>query len=198
MPLKLKGATSGDITLDVPAAAGTNTLTFPAKTGNIITSADSGTVTQAMLGSGVAGNGPAFYAYLNADQTITSSTFTKVQLTQELFDTNNNFDSASNYRFTPTVAGYYQINACMSGFNSTSPTRCFATIYKNGSQYGYGTDVPVTGGTATSTGATLVYLNGSTDYIEMYAYIVATTAKVSSAGGAATYTYMTGSLVRAA
>lgn len=49
MPVKLKGATSGDITLDVPAAAGTNTLTLPAKTGNIITSADTGTVTPTML-----------------------------------------------------------------------------------------------------------------------------------------------------
>ncbi len=38
MPLKLKGATSGDITLDVPAAAGTNTLTLPAATGNVLAS----------------------------------------------------------------------------------------------------------------------------------------------------------------
>lgn len=52
MPVALKGSTSGQVTLDVPATAGTNTLTLPAKTGNIITSADSGTVTTTMLASG--------------------------------------------------------------------------------------------------------------------------------------------------
>lgn len=49
--LALKGATSGTITLTPTAIAGTNTLTIPAKTGNIITSADSGTVTSGMLAS---------------------------------------------------------------------------------------------------------------------------------------------------
>lgn len=38
MPLKLSGATSGTVTLDVPAAAGTNTATLPAVTGNVIVS----------------------------------------------------------------------------------------------------------------------------------------------------------------
>ena len=35
--IKLKGATSGDITIDVPAVAGTNTLTLPASTGTVLT-----------------------------------------------------------------------------------------------------------------------------------------------------------------
>ena len=37
MPLVIKGSSSGQVTVDVPAAAGTNTLTFPAATVNIIT-----------------------------------------------------------------------------------------------------------------------------------------------------------------
>lgn len=49
--LVLKGSTSGQITVTPTAVAGTNTLTLPAKTGNIITSADSGTVTGTMLAS---------------------------------------------------------------------------------------------------------------------------------------------------
>ena len=49
--IQLNGATSGSVTLTPPAVAGTNTLTLPAKTGNIITSADSGTVTGTMLAS---------------------------------------------------------------------------------------------------------------------------------------------------
>ncbi len=36
--IKLKGSTSGDITISAPAVAGTNTLTLPAETGSVITS----------------------------------------------------------------------------------------------------------------------------------------------------------------
>jgi hypothetical protein len=42
----LKGSTSGDVTITVPAEAGTNTLTLPAGTGNIITNTTAGTTLQ--------------------------------------------------------------------------------------------------------------------------------------------------------
>ena len=38
--IKLKGSTSGDITISAPAVAGTNTLTLPAKTGTVQTTSD--------------------------------------------------------------------------------------------------------------------------------------------------------------
>ena len=43
MPLVIKGSSSGQVTVDVPAAAGTNTLSLPAESGNIITSVTTGT-----------------------------------------------------------------------------------------------------------------------------------------------------------
>ena len=46
MALVIKGSSSGQITVDVPAAAGTNTLTLPANTGNIITNKTAGTIIQ--------------------------------------------------------------------------------------------------------------------------------------------------------
>tara|TARA_R100001082_G_scaffold108128_1_gene82963 strand:+ start:221 stop:799 length:579 start_codon:yes stop_codon:yes gene_type:complete len=46
MPLVIKGSSSGQVTVDVPAAAGTNTLTFPAATGNVITNKTAGTIIQ--------------------------------------------------------------------------------------------------------------------------------------------------------
>lgn len=64
--LDFKGITSGTITLVAPSAAGTNTITFPAITGNLITDADTGTVTNSMLvndsltvtaGTGLSGGG---------------------------------------------------------------------------------------------------------------------------------------------
>jgi hypothetical protein len=198
MPIKLNSTGGGSVTLTTPATATDYTATFPANTGNVVTTGSSAVVTQTMLATNVAGNGPAFSAYLSADQTITSSTFTKVQLNAELFDTNSNFDTATNYRFTPTVAGYYQINFIMSAFDSTSPTRCLSVLYKNGSTYTYGSDYSATAGIGTSVGSAVVYMNGSTDYLELYAFITATTAVISTAGSSSAYTNMSGALVRAA
>ena len=198
MPVKFNGSTSGYTQVQAAAVAGSGTLTLPTATGNLIGTGDTGTVTQTMIGTNVVGNGPAFSAYLSTNQTITSSTFTKVQLNAELFDTNSNFDPTTNYRFTPTVSGYYQIGWAVSGFASTSPTRCLSTLYKNGNPYAYGNDHVATSGTGTSVGSVVVSMNGSTDYLELYGLITATTAIISTSGGASIYTYMSGALVRSA
>lgn len=198
MPVKLNSTSGGSVTLTTPSTASDFTATFPANTGNVVTTGSSAVVSQAMLASGVAGNGPAFSAALTVNQTITSSTFTKVQLNSELFDTNSNFDPTTNYRFTPTVSGYYQIGWAVSGFASTSATRNLSTLYKNGTPYAYGNDHVATAGIGTSVGSVVVFMNGSTDYLELYGLITATTAIISTSGGASIYTYMSGALVRAA
>jgi hypothetical protein len=121
-------------------------------------------VTQAKLASGVAGNGPAFSAYLGSAQTLSSGTFTKIQCNTEEFDTNSNYNTV-NHRFTPTVAGYYQFNASIGVV--TTQTGILIAFYKNG---GYFKQVQNTGSVSTSTtsGSALIYCNGSTDYVEMY------------------------------
>jgi hypothetical protein len=154
------------------------------------------TIVQADLAAGVAGNGPAFSAYLSSNQSITSNVATKVAFNAELFDTASCFDTATNYRFTPTVAGYYQINGGLNAASSTTATRAYGMIYKNGSLYIQGSDgSPITGGTC-STASAVIYLNGSTDYVEFYALIVAAAASIFGSGS--TYTYFSGAMVRAA
>jgi len=161
----LTGNTSGAITVAAPAVAGTNTLTLPATTGNIVTTGDSSTITQGMIGSNVAGTGPAFSAYNAGTQAVSAATLTKVVFNSENFDTNSNFDSTTNYRFTPTVAGYYQINV---GIYYQGTNNGFILLYKTGSVLSRlaGTQ----SGLAMLSGSALVNMNGSTDYLEMYAY----------------------------
>jgi hypothetical protein len=193
MPIKLKGATSGDVTLDVTAVAGTNTLTLPAKTGNLITSADTATVTQTMIGAGVAGNGPAFGAYQSSAQTaLAAGTWTKIVFQTEEFDTASCFDNATNYRFTPNVAGYYQINGAAQINGSTSGFA--ASIYKNGTTLKTGTYVSATATQPLSVVSSIVYLNGSTDYVELWGYSVSSLATFASQSA----TYFNGFLARAA
>jgi len=141
----VSGDTSGAVTLAVPAVAGTNTVTIAAQTGTLNAA------------------GPAFSAYQSTSQTGTSGVATKVTLDVEAFDTNNNFASS---RFTPTVAGYYQING-KARLNGTGLTDSTVSIFKNGSQLIIGTYTAT--GLAFSVVSTVVYLNGSTDYVELYA-----------------------------
>lgn len=151
-----------------------------------------GSIVQAELATGVAGTGPAFSAYPSGTQSVTSGVYTKVICNTEEFDTANAFDSTTNYRFQPTVAGYYQVNGCVSP-NGTSTSSCVAAIYKNGAAAKYGPYIQTIN--ANSAASALIYMNGSTDYIELYAYITAT---VASLGNGASSTYFQASLVRAA
>jgi len=121
-------------------------------------------ITQPELAANVVGNGPAFSAYQSTTQAFSGATFTKVAYQTEEFDTASAFDSTTNYRFTPLVAGYYYITGSCS-FGGASNTKQVA-IYKNGSNYKQGADVTATAATATC----LVFLNGSTDYVEVYAF----------------------------
>ena len=124
------------------------------------------------LPSGISGqNYPAFEAYLSADQTIADDTFTKININTEVFDTDNCYDNATNYRFTPTVAGKYFVYFNVCGINSGSA----ATLNTNGAIYKNGT---------ISNSSSLVFnsnqyggscmviqitdFNGSTDYVEFY------------------------------
>jgi hypothetical protein len=136
-----------------------------------------GTVTQADLATPVAGTGPAFSAYQNSAQgAFTSGTTVKILFDTEEWDTNNNFVSS---RFTPTVAGFYQLNACVRV--DGSPSRIIAMIYKNGSQYKTGSDVALSAAVNNLVNS-LVYANGSTDYFEIYAYAVGGTPTLTATG----------------
>jgi len=107
---------------------------------------------------------PTFSAYLGTNQTVLTGQ-TKITLNTELWDTNSNYDNATNYRFTPTVAGYYQVNWYANTTGSVSLLQC--SIWLNGANVGAGSE-PTTGNA--SQVATLIYMNGSTDYIEFYFY----------------------------
>jgi hypothetical protein len=143
------------------------------------------------------GTGPAFsVARTTSNQNIPASTWTKIQFQTEEFDTNNNFDSTTNYRFTPTVAGYYQINLSpFVSFSSGGPSVVGSSIYKNGALYKIG----FTNGSGFPYGslvtAAVVYMNGSTDYIEGYVFSNSSAA-VLIAGSSDSY--MTGALIRSA
>jgi len=135
--------------------------------------------------------GPAFQVNIGSAQTISSTTFTKLQYNTVVFDTNSNFNTSTN-RFTPTVAGYYLVIAAFQSA-SGSPTQMVCGIYKNGSAYMYGNNVVATAPQALNVTA-LVYCNGSTDYLEACGYQTA----AGSFLALSTATYFQGYLARSA
>jgi hypothetical protein len=179
----ISGDTSGAITLAAPAVAGTNTITLPAATGTVM----------------VSGNMPAFSATMSADQTIGTSA-TKITFNTKTgangFDTNNNYDATTNYRFTPTVAGYYQINFSLSTVPASGAAsgQFYFYIYKNGSSYLQQRTYYASAGNFLGCQlANVIYCNGSTDYIEAYASGVSQSMIIYSA-----YSGFSGAMVRSA
>ena len=182
--VKVQGNISGTGTLTI-AAPNTNTdrvLTLPDEAGTVLTTAT----------PGVPVNGPAFSAYGTGNQIITTTTWTKAVLSLENFDTNSNFDTAT-YRFEPTVAGYYQLNAAtIMQSGSANLTFTAGVLYKNGVPSSYGTYAAIAStnvfGIVVSD---ILYMNGSTDYVEFFIYGIATTPFASNHR-------LTGALVRTA
>jgi hypothetical protein len=144
-----------------------------------------GSVVQADIATNVAGTGPAFSAYASAGTSLGADAYTKITLAVEDFDTNNNFASS---RFTPTVAGYYSFH----GSVGASGAYVQAALYKNGSRIVSGTYYNA-GTSQTSHVSGLFYMNGSTDYVELYAYAG---VAVTSASGASSV-FLHGFLARA-
>jgi shikimate kinase len=142
-------------------------------------------ITQPELATGVAGTGPAFSAYANAVQTVSNNTFTKISFQVEDFDTASAFDNVTNYRFTPQVAGYYQANGLLFLTGTATTTQEVVALFKNGTTFARLTDngpssALASNGSTTFGNSILVYLNGSTDYIELYGYYNGGTATFSS------------------
>jgi hypothetical protein len=138
--------------------------TTPLTGTEVVPLVQSGTTKKATVSDIRGSGGPTFSAYLGTNQSVSTGQ-TKIQLNTELWDTNSNYDNATNYRFTPTVVGYYQVNWYANTTGSASLIQ--ASVYLNGANIAAGAE-PTTGNA--SQVATLVYMNGSSDYIEFYLY----------------------------
>lgn len=172
---------TGTFTIAAPNSNVDRTLTLPDETGTLYSSGSA-----IRLQKGV----PAFSAYQSTLQSVTNAVV-KIQFQTEEYDTTGAYDSTTNYRFQPTVAGYYQLDAGLAIAVTTTyiDLRC----YKNGTYYkGLGNNFGTTGSQVY--GSCQVYLNGSTDYVEVWASTGTTQNSVAQLQD----TYFQGILVAAA
>lgn len=137
-------------------------------------------------------NGPAFRAYKNANQDFTDNAEVKCTFETEDFDTASCFATS---RFTPNVAGYYLIQSTIQFSTINAPTYASPIIYKNGAVITYGMYQVTSAGTASMV-SDLIYLNGTTDYVEIYVYADGNSTTCRALSG--TGTFFAGHLVRGA
>ena len=176
--------TKGDL---IAATASATVSRLAVGTNGQVLTADSTAATGIKWAAGGSTSGPTYYAYRQTtDQTFSTSTWTKMQFNAELFDTASNYDPTTNYRFTPTTSGYYQINCNIRVEAAGGAT--YGAVYKNGTIYSANYNTP-----GNNTIPTIVYCNGSTDYIEAYAY-AGTGSPVIGVGQ--NFSYITGIWIR--
>jgi hypothetical protein len=117
----------------IDTLSGTSNLTIGSTNSSTVTF-ENGAVTGHMY--------PAFSVNLGTDQTINSSTITKVEYDTEDYDTDSDFDTTNNH-FKVSVAGKYQFNTVLSFDNGTGsdPDRGVIYVYKNDSNAGIINDI---------------------------------------------------------
>ena len=167
--IALKGNASGTGTfqIEAPNSNTDRTLVLPDEAGTVLTSASDITPSAS----------PVFdVRAVDIDQSISSGSFTKVQMNTSVIDTDSMIDLTNN-RVTPTVAGYYAVSGQVrlnfnAGIGSTQII--IIEIRKNGSTVTRAqiqtTDDRFDNGQYPME-TVVVQVNGSTDYIELYAYV---------------------------
>lgn len=148
-------------------------------------------------GGGDGGSGTEVAFSVNkggTDQTgVPLSTDTLVTWSNEEFDTNDNFDTATG-RFTPTVAGKYILTASVRYGGFSSGKIATVKIRKNGTAVHEGSAVySGAGGAHQSVASAVVDADGENDYFDVATYQNESASETIQ--GSAHYTYFTGALL---
>jgi hypothetical protein len=145
----------------------TELASAPADTDELLIS-DAGTIKRIDVSLVGGKNTPAFLASLSANQTIANNTYTKILCNNEVLDTDNCYDNSTNYRFTPTTAGYYFISASgrFDGYGGNNQSR--QQIRKNGTVVSQVQKQWSNAGAEQIIVSGIHYANGSSDYFEYW------------------------------
>ena len=120
---------------------------------------------------------PSFRARLASSQaSVSDATYTKVVASYVDFDIGGYYDNATNYRYTPLVAGYYHFMSQVREAAGNDTIGLSATINLNGSVHN-ATTIFLTGASNLEFQYShvqcndIIFMNGSSDYVEFFAYV---------------------------
>jgi len=169
----ISGGSEWEVGLGTYSAANTLTRTTVLSSSNSDAAVDFSTGTKDVFLTVTAQDfkKPGFSATKNdVNQTaIATGTYTKVTATTEEFDAEACYDAA-NSKLQPSVPGYYLVSGCITFVDIGDQKICVASIYKNGAAYKSGATTCSGTQYPSPSVSVVVYLNGSTDYVELYGY----------------------------
>lgn len=119
-------------------------------------------------------------------QSLANNTWVKIQLNTEVYDTGNNFDNATNYRFTAPVTGDYFIR--FTGFMAGALMQTAVDCYVNGVGQGVVYQDNRQQTTNSPQWVDVLYLTAG-DYVEMYMWHLFG-SPASMVGASATFRYL--------
>jgi len=147
---------------------------------------------------------PMFWVTPAAAKTISDATNAVVEYDNVHFDTHSAWDN-SNYRYVAPIAGYYWISMGIF-FDTTAhvQTLCTASIRYNGDTVNLGSGrVMLRNGTDNNeselggSAAWIIYFNGTSDYVDGYAYMDADGTRTILGGTGYNQSWLCGYLLRA-
>jgi hypothetical protein len=132
---------------------------------------------------------------LSGDQSIASNTNDVLISFVDDIDPNNWWNATSK-QFTPTIAGYYNIALQVWWATAGGTTNQYnVQIRKNGSTSAIFQNQTVTGSGSSQGGSRIIYLNGTTDYVDFTAYNGDSVSRSLQWGGAGQGTWFSAALM---
>lgn len=120
---------------------------------------------------------------LNTVQSISPNSWTKITaINTSLVDTAGWF-SVTNQKYTPAIAGWYEFGGSLIIVGADDQTKFALIVSKNSVSLGNGDTILLGRSTGSGTnnlgeaGVGFLYMNGSTDYVELQAYHTSSAAK---------------------
>ena len=135
---------------------------------------------------------PAFRIVRSGNQALTDDSWNQIDFDSVDLDNMNNFNTSTS-RYTPTVEGWYTFNIILYLSVNTNLNRWIGSIGKNSAGYGSGrvwdTDLYDNTQNAyqTMNGSRMYYMNGSTDFVEAWCFIDATSGTPVISSGQSTF-----------
>ena len=160
--LSIGTPTDGTVSLAKLSATGTKDATTFLRGDNTFATPAGGT------------NTPAFMAKIGTNQSTVNTVVTKLQFSNEIYDSSGCYDNVTNYRFTPNVAGKYYVSlvAKAEGLTTNTFNDVNAYIKKNGSNLflsEFGNYATFSFRSLSVSAYGIVDMNGTTDYLESFA-----------------------------
>lgn len=130
-----------------------------------------------------------FSAYNSSTTTIAASfSPTKIAFQTEEYDTGNNYDNATNFRFVAPVAGFYQFYAIIQSNSGGTGDYWLLQLYKNGVAYKSGQNAIGSGtGLIAPSVSPPPMLLAVNDYIEVFCSQNGGATHTTTTGAASTY-----------